>query len=41
MIGVALQRLARDLKDPVAADNVIDELQAELTQHAGEEPAEV
>jgi amino acid transporter len=41
VIGVALQRLARDLKDPVAADNVIDELQAELTQHAGEEPAEV
>jgi amino acid transporter len=41
VIGVALQRLARDLKDPVAADHVIDELQAELTQHAGEEPAEV
>jgi amino acid transporter len=41
VIGVALQRLARDLKDPTAADHVIEELHAELNQHAGEEPAEV
>ncbi len=41
VIGVALQRLARDLQDPVAADRVMDELHAELTQHSGEEPAEV
>jgi hypothetical protein len=41
VIGVALQRLARDLKDPVAADHVVEELHEELTQHVGEEPAEI
>jgi hypothetical protein len=38
---VALQRLARDLRDPAAADGVVEELNAELNEHHGEEPAEV
>ena len=41
VIGVALQRLARDLRDPAAADGVVEELNAELNEHHGEEPAEV
>ncbi len=40
VIGVALQRLARDLREPEKADEVIDELDVELTQHLGTEPAE-
>ncbi|MGA2184347.1 MAG: APC family permease [Bryobacteraceae bacterium] len=41
VVGVALQRLSRDLEDPVTADHVVDELHAELNQHQGEEPADV
>ena len=41
VVGVALQRLARDLKDPATADHVVDELHAELNEHQGDEPADV
>jgi hypothetical protein len=40
VVGVALQRLARDLNDPSRVEGVLEELGVELTQHVGAEPAE-
>jgi len=41
VIGVALQRLSQDLKNPATTDGVIDQLDTELNQQHGSEPAEV
>jgi len=40
VVGVALQRLARDLQDPARTDGVLEELGVELDHHLGAEPAE-
>ena len=40
VVGVALQRLSRDLQDPARTDEVLEELGVELDQHVGAEPAE-